>query len=615
MFKRARQLFLLKKWMHRAQLFLQSLLAQAHSIITWLLPVLGLIAGGIALYDVGFHSFYANPVHLNQAFRFLYFLVVTAMLIRLVHLLYQEKLKHWKSLLFQLLLTSGYWMIHKEVIPFLISTTGTASNQYFLYKGVLYLSTLLLLLTESAHLFTALYKRSFNPALMFVLSFLFIILLGTGLLLLPRATVGGISLTNALFTSTSAVCVTGLTVLDTATTFTVFGKTCLLMLIQLGGLGIMTFAGLLGYALSGGATFQSQLALKDMMSSDRLGDVMKTVYQIIFVTFVFEAIGAVAIYVSIDGALFPRKLDQWGFSIFHSISAFCNAGFSTYSQGLYDLPFRFNYNLHLAISVMVILGGMGFPIVFNLYRYLLSRFTSFVCRIKGIPKRTNFPRVMQTGTRLALKMTALLLVFGAIAFFLFERQGSLQEHQSWWGKIVSSIFGSVTPRTAGFNTIDVQLMQLPTIMVYLLLMWIGASPGSTGGGIKTTTAAVAFLNMASIIRGKDRTEYNRTEISKNSINRAFAIMMLSLIFIGLSVFLLSINDGHHGLIKLSFEAFSAFSTVGLSLNLTPQLSPFSKVILIVTMFVGRVGTLTLLMAIVKQQKQLYYRYPTEDIPF
>ncbi|HZH36572.1 MAG TPA: potassium transporter TrkG, partial [Flavisolibacter sp.] len=202
-----------------------------------------------------------------------------------------------------------------------------------------------------------------------------------------------------------------------------------------------------------------------------------------------------------------------------------------------------------------------------------------------------------------------------VCFYLFEQNDSLLAHPTTGGKIMTSFFGSVTPRTAGFNTVDMAAISLPTIMIYLLMMWIGASPGSTGGGIKTTTFGVAILNMVSILRGKDRSEFFRSEISHNSVRRAFALIFLSLLFIGLSVFFISIYDSDKGLIKIAFEAFSAFSTVGLSLGITADLSVFSKTVLMVTMFVGRVGTVTLMVAFIRQAKQLYYRYPKEDITF
>src|SRR5690606_33736376 len=226
------------------------------------------------------------------------------------------------------------------------------------------------------------------------------------------------------------------------------------------------------------------------------------------------------------------------FAVFHSVSAFCNAGFSTLSRGLYEEPFRFNYGLQMVLAVLVVLGGLGFPIVFNIFSYLKSRLTRLFNKITGSPSEDNYSHIFSTTSKLALMTTAILLVFGFTTYFLFELNNTLKEHSNL-GKVVSSIFGSVTPRSAGFNTVDVTTLSLPTIMVYLLLMWIGASPGSTGGGIKTTVIAVAFLNIKSVILGKDRTEFSRVQIGENTIHRAFAIIVLSLLIVGLTVLFLA----------------------------------------------------------------------------
>jgi Trk-type K+ transport system membrane component len=378
----------------------------------------------------------------------------------------------------------------------------------------------------------------------------------------------------------------------------------------------MSFAGLLAYAVAGQSSLKSQLALRDMMSRNQVTNVVRFIYQVIIVTFFFEAIGAISIYLTLnDSNVYERKLDKVFFSVFHSVSAFCNAGFSTFSNGLYEREVRFNYSLQFFVSLLIILGGMGFPIVFNLYRYLKIKFNNLTCSLRGSPRKEHLPKVINLNSRLALVVSGVLLIIGFTAYLLFEQSHTLAQHPTWYGKLMTSFFGSVTPRTAGFNTVDVTALSLPTIMIYLLLMWIGASPGSTGGGIKTTTAGVAILNMVSVLRGKDRTEFFRSEISHKSVRSSFAIMMLSLLFIGVSVFLISVNDSDKGLIKIAFESFSAFSTVGLSLGITPVLSKMSKIILIVTMFVGRVGTVTLLVAFIRQSKQLYYRYPREDITF
>jgi Trk-type K+ transport system membrane component len=216
---------------------------------------------------------------------------------------------------------------------------------------------------------------------------------------------------------------------------------------------------------------------------------------------------------------------------------------------------------------------------------------------------------------LALVVSGILLIIGFIAYWLFEQSATLTQHPTIVGKIMTCFFGSVTPRTAGYNTVDLTALTLPTMMVYLLLMWIGASPGSTGGGIRTTTIGVAVLNMVSILRGKDRSEFYRYEISHQSVRRAFALILLSFLFIGMSIFLISVNDSDKGLIKIAFEVFSAYSTVGLSLGITPVLSPSSKIVLIISMFIGRVGLITLLAVFIRQSKHLYYRYPKEEVIF
>jgi Trk-type K+ transport system membrane component len=220
---------------------------------------------------------------------------------------------------------------------------------------------------------------------------------------------------------------------------------------------------------------------------------------------------------------------------------------------------------------------------------------------------------LDTTSKLALVTTGVLILFGFVAYLLFEQNATLSQHPSTWGKIVTAFFGAVTPRTAGFNTIDPSMFTLPTIMVYLLLMWIGASPGSTGGGIKTTVIAVAFLNLRAIVTGKERTEFAKVQVGDNSIRRAFAIILLSLLVLGLTVLLLSVVEPDKQLFAIAFEAFSAFSTVGLTLGITPDLSVSGKILLSFVMLVGRVGTLTLLYAFVTPAKHMLYQYPREEV--
>jgi trk system potassium uptake protein len=455
------------------------------------------------------------------------------------------------------------------------------------------------------------YKRALlNPAQLFVASFLLIIFIGSFLLMLPNATHEGISFIDALFTSTSAVCVTGLIVVDTGSYFTEFGQIIIMGLIQVGGLGILTFASYFSYFFKGGATYENQLALSDMTSSKKLGEVFSTLKYIILITFTIELFSGLLIYSSLDAENFQSQYDQIFFSVFHSISAFCNAGFSTLTNSLYENGFKYNYFLQLTVILSFVLGGLGFPIVSNIINYLkyhLKKLLSF-----GKNKVKYRPWVLNINSRITLITTLSISAIAFITFFALEYNNTLAEHNGF-GKVVTALFGATTPRTAGFNTIDTASMLFPTTMMVFLLMWIGASPASTGGGIKTSTFAIATLNILSLARGKTRIEIFRREIADITVRRSFAIISLSLIVIGSGIMLISVFDNDKNLMGIAFECFSAYSTVGLSLGITADLSNMSKLIIIVIMFVGRVSMLTIIIAIFKKVKHKNYRYPTEEI--
>ena len=300
------------------------------------------------------------------------------------------------------------------------------------------------------------------------------------------------------------------------------------------------------------------------------------------------------------------------FSIFHAVSGFCNAGFSTLQNSLYDPDFRFNYPLQLAVALLFILGGIGFPIVLNIYKYTKYFIKNLFLKIKKNRPLPYSPWVINLNTRIVVFTTFILLSLGTVGFYAFEYNNTLAEH-NWFGKIVTAFFSAATPRTAGFNSVDIGALNFSTLMMMFLLMWIGASPASTGGGIKTSTLAIATLNFFSLARGKDRIEVYRREISQASVRRAFAIISLSLMVIGFSIFLIATFDEDKTLLSIAFESFSAYSTVGLSTGITADLSSYSKVVIIFTMFIGRVSMLTLLIAMLRRVKHLNYRYPTDEI--
>jgi trk system potassium uptake protein len=472
------------------------------------------------------------------------------------------------------------------------------------------LAVFMTFIREISELKINLKRTVLNPAQIFILSFLVIIFIGSFLLVLPNATYKGISYLDALFTSTSAVCVTGLAVVHTGTHFTTFGQTIIMILIQVGGLGILTFASYFSYFFKGGTTYENQLALSDMTSSRKLGEVFSTLKYIILITFGIELFSGILIYTSLDSSKFSSQSEQLFFSAFHSISAFCNAGFSTLSSSLYDSSFRFNYYMQIIVILTFVLGGLGFPIVVNLLSYLKYKIVNLLPN--SVRKNKYRPWVLNLNSRITLITTLSITLVSFVIFYFLEYNNTLAEHDGF-GKVVTALFGATTPRTAGFNTIDSATLTFPTLMLVFLLMWVGASPQSTGGGIKTSTFAIAFLNILSLAKGKTRIEIFRREISDISVRRAFAIICLSLIVIGLAIMFISVFDPEKKLVDISFECFSAYSTVGLSLGITADLSQGSKIVLIAVMFIGRISMLSLVIAVFRKVKHKNYSYPKEEI--
>lgn len=454
-------------------------------------------------------------------------------------------------------------------------------------------------------------KIALNPAQLFIASFISIILLCSFLLMLPNATTSPIHYIDALFTATSAVCVTGLAVVDTGTQFSFLGQSIIALFIQLGGLGILTFASYFSYFFKGGSTYSNHLVMSDMTNSEKIGEVFSTFKRILMITFSIELVGALLIYSSLKNSLIPTFSGKVFFSVFHSISAFCNAGFSTLSNSLFESGFQYNYFLQLNIVFLFVLGGLGFPIVINLIKYLkyfISKNFTFI----AFGRKANKPWMINLNSRITLITTGALILSGSIIYYILEFDNTLSNH-GFFGKIVTSIFQATTPRTAGFNSVDMSLLNTPTVFIIILLMWIGASPSSTGGGIKTSTFAIGILNFISLSKGKEKIEVYRREISQTTIRRAFAIITLSLFVIGLGVLLMSALNPEIKTLSIVFECFSAYSTAGLSLGITNSLGSGSKVILIFMMFLGRVSMLTLLIAFMRKTKYKNYSYPKEDI--
>ncbi|WP_312338202.1 potassium transporter TrkG [Sphingobacterium sp.] len=453
-------------------------------------------------------------------------------------------------------------------------------------------------------------KRFYNPAQLFIFSFLALILLGTLLLQLPVALNQPISWTDSLFTATSAVCVTGLVVVDTASHFSVLGQVFIMLLIQAGGIGILSFAGLFTYFLKGGSSYENQLAIRDFSNTERLGEVFTLLKRTIAITFGIELIGAAAIYWSINGL--DMTVSQRIFiSLFHAISSFCNAGFSTLPKGLMDSQVYYNYGFQLVVAGIYIFGGLGFPIVINVIKYI-KHLSDRLFRKWTTKENYYRPWVMTINSKINLITTSCITFFATLLLFVNEFDHVFADHQGL-GKVIAAFSTATTPRTAGFNSIDFAQLHFSSILFVMLLMWIGASPNSTGGGIKTSTFALAILNVISLAKGKDRTEIFRREIAAISIQRAFATMFLSLVIIGIAVFGISFFERDRPLLEIAFECFSAYSTVGLSLGVTGDLVEGSKIILILLMFIGRVTMLSVMIAFIKKVRYTHYRYAEEEL--
>jgi|YNPMSStandDraft_1061717.scaffolds.fasta_scaffold00111_27 potassium uptake TrkH family protein len=562
----------------------------------------------LTIYRTGFPLNDIREVFIKDLIFNLQLVLLTAFIIRFFILL-QQKIKV-RIVLGEFILILLLSVFAIEHFLFKDYTEKLLKNWYNFIEAIYVISlNIIIFLVEFSKRSLSFLKR-FNHSVLFLASFILLIILGTLLLLLPAATYEGISFTDAFFTSTSAVCVTGLIVVDTASTFTFFGKTVIMFLIQAGGLGIMTFTTFFGLFFTGSSSFKDQLIIKDMIHSDTLSEIFKTLVKIIIFTFIIESIGFVFIWFSLDPHL-NLNTENIKLAAFHAVSAFCNAGFSTKSAGLMDSVFQNNYLLQLTIAFLIIAGGIGFPILLNYYKLVKHLFFNFGRILRG-KSYSHKPHIINVNSRLVIITSILLLVFGTIFFLLSEYNNTLKNY-SFGEKIIHAFFASTTARTAGFNTVDYSAILPSTALLTMLLMWIGASPSGTGGGIKTSTFAIAILNIFSFAKGKNRIEVWRREISSQSVRKAFAIIQLSLLVIGTSIFLVSAFNPELDFFKIIFECFSAFGTVGLSLGITPQLTDASKWVIIVTMFLGRVGTLTLFVAFLRKVKTVKYKYPTDEI--
>jgi trk system potassium uptake protein TrkH len=453
-------------------------------------------------------------------------------------------------------------------------------------------------ITKRLSRFGARLLKKLTPSRVMALGFGTIIIIGGFLLAIPMVTRNGepLRLIDAFFTSTSAVCVTGLVVVDTGTRYSTLGHFILITLIQIGGLGIMTMSTLIALLLGRRIGLKSRILIQESFNQFSLAGLVRLIINVLIMTAIFEFTGGLILSLRFLADFPPAQAFAFGF--FHSISAFCNAGFDLFGQvfGEYSSIVHYvsDWTVTLTIGGLVVCGGLGFPVIMELVKY---------------PKT----RHLTLHTKLALSITVLLIVIGAFLIFLSEMNnpktiGGLNPS----GKFLGALYQSITPRTAGFNTLDISQMRIATWFILIVFMFIGASPSSTGGGVKTTTVGVLFATIIATVRGKQDVDLFERRFPQDLINKAFTLTFIALTWVCLVTLILTVVEPYN-FIRLLFEVMSAFGTVGLSTGITPSLSDISKILLILTMFIGRVGPLTVMIAITDTEHKPGGRFITDRV--
>ncbi|SFU28160.1 trk system potassium uptake protein TrkH [Clostridium sp. DSM 8431] len=434
-------------------------------------------------------------------------------------------------------------------------------------------------------------KKSLNGVQILSIGFLVLIVAGAIILSLPISSKEGVytNFLDSLFTSTSAVCVTGLVAVDTGTYWSTFGQFVIILLIQIGGLGFMSITVFVAALLGKKITLKDRLYVQESLNTLSIHGIVKMVKYVISFVFIVEGIGALLL----STQFIPEfgLVKGMGYSFFHSISTFCNAGFDLMGNYSSVTSYSSNAVVLITLSLLIIISGLGFTVILELLNY-----------------KNN--KKLSIHSKIVLTMTLALIIFPTIFIFLLEyKNAGTMANMSFGDKILNSFFTAVSPRTAGFNSIDLAKMEIASIFLTIFLMFIGGSPGSTAGGLKTTTFAIAILTLISVIKGYEDTEAFGRRFSKELVYKAFALLMLGVTLVVTVTMILSITEYDIPFIDLFFEAASAFGTVGLTLGITQKLSVIGKIVIMITMYLGRVGPLTVMLALMHRQKQRGFSYP------
>lgn len=485
-----------------------------------------------------------------------------------------------------------YWLFGWDLFNF-----KQYENAYILCIQLYFFVIMLIELSKAS---TFIGKMNLSPPVLLMSSFFILIVMGTILLVLPRMTTHPISFTDALFTATSASCVTGLTVLSTAHDFTLQGQVVIMILVQLGGMSILSFATFFTTFLSRSYVgLRYQYMVRDMVSANKLSDSFSLLRQIILFTFIIEASGVLMFYMYWrTTGFFDGTGTTFFYSLFHAVSAFNNAGFALWDASFNDAQICNSFFPQTIIMILVFLGGIGFVTISEFFNPAV------------IKERKKYRwKKLSPGTKIVLLTTFGIIIVGSLLFFALEYNNSLAEKNTLVDKVFACMFQIISGRTAGFNIIDVNAISIPGMLLVMIIIFIGASPGSTGGGIKTTTFFVLMKSVMATIKGKQHIEFDKKTIPFSLVDKAYSIVVLSVGIIFASVFVLTLVEPETNFINIMFESISAFTTCGLSTNVQAAFSDMGKLVLIVDMYIGRIGTLTIAYALGQRNKESRHTYP------
>ena len=577
-------------------------------IILRLLRILTLISSllvlGVMVYRFGFNHTEENIKLIILTTRFFYLVFIIGFLIRLI--LAKDKQSFLSSnalegILILLVIYDGvsYFLFGHPILEKLLIRLGIV-NYRAIYHFFIQFFLLFFAGIELVKSINSIYTSKLKPTTLFILSFVLLILGGGVLLTLPgfNHTGNPLNFVDAVFTAGSASCVTGLTVVNTATFFNIKGQIIIIILIQLGGIGILTFASFFASFIKKGIGVKHQIAMNELLDAENISGSYYLIKRILIMTFLVEGLGALGIYVLWGDYQFSSPGEKIYTSIFHSVSAFCNAGFSTFEYNFETPLISELYMLHIFVGVIIFFGSLGFPVIRDVFSPLMLRI------------RLKEPwREWKLSSKVSIYMSIALILVGMASFYFLLDDPRFPK-QSPIAQIAICFFQSVNLRTSGFNSINLEHLPNTLLLLSIFLMFIGASSASTGGGIKTSTFVIMMVAIIGTIRGKREMTLGNRSIAQDLIYKAFAVVIFSGLFVLLVITVLSFTDKGIELVRLAYEAVSAFATVGLSTGITSGLSDASKVTLTIAMFVGRVGIVTLAYSLSEKAINADYKYAT-----